>query len=76
MDIKNILAAPWVHDLAQYLIRGTTFAPEFVSRHIKAKPGDRVLDIGCGRGAMLNHLPRVEYLVRKFWNGDGNEHSD
>jgi cyclopropane fatty-acyl-phospholipid synthase-like methyltransferase len=62
MEIKNVLAAPWVYDLAQYLIRGTAYAPEFVSRHIKAKPGDRVLDIGCGTGVMLNHLPSVEYV--------------
>ena len=62
IEIKNVLAAPWVYDIAQYLIRGTAYAPEFVLRHIKAKRGDRVLDIGCGTGVMLHYLPDVEYV--------------
>ena len=62
MGIKDVLAAPWVYELHQYLIRGNAYAPEFVSRYIKAKPGDRVLDIGCGTGVMLHYLPEVEYV--------------
>ena len=62
MAIKDVLAAPWVYDLAQYVIRGTAYGPNFVSQYVKAKPGDRVLDIGCGTGVMLHHLPDVEYV--------------
>ena len=62
MAIKDVLAAPWVYDLAQYVIRGTAYGPDFVSQYVKAKPGDRVLDIGCGTGVMLHHLPDVEYV--------------
>jgi cyclopropane fatty-acyl-phospholipid synthase-like methyltransferase len=62
MAIKDVLAAPWVYDLAQYVIRGTNYGQDFVSRYVKAKPGDWVLDIGCGTGVMLHHLPDVEYV--------------
>jgi cyclopropane fatty-acyl-phospholipid synthase-like methyltransferase len=62
MGIKDVLAHPAIYDLHQYLIRGTAYAPEFVLRHIKAKRGDRVLDIGCGTGAMLHYLPEVDYV--------------
>ncbi len=30
-------------------------------RHIRAKPGQRILDIGCGTADILGHLPAVEY---------------
>jgi cyclopropane fatty-acyl-phospholipid synthase-like methyltransferase len=62
MGIKDVLAAPWVYDFAQYVLRGTGYGPDLVSRYIKAKPGDRVLDIGCGTGVMLRYLPDVEYV--------------
>jgi cyclopropane fatty-acyl-phospholipid synthase-like methyltransferase len=62
MEIKDVLSAPWVYDLAQYVIRGTAYGSDFVSRYVKAKPGDRVLDIGCGTGVMLQYLSDVEYV--------------
>lgn len=33
----------------------------FSREHIRAKDGDRLLDIGCGPGDVLMTLPRVEY---------------
>jgi len=62
MEIKKVLTAPWVYDFAQYVLRGTAYGPDLVSRYIKAKQGDRVLDIGCGTGVMLHYLPEVEYV--------------
>jgi SAM-dependent methyltransferase len=35
---------------------------DFAQRFVRAKPGDRVLDIGCGPAHLLSHLPDVEYL--------------
>ena len=60
--MKAILAAPWVYDLAQYIIRGTRYAPRFVRECVRPRPGDRVLDIGCGTGVMLHYMPDVKYV--------------
>lgn len=30
--------------------------------HVRAEPGARVLDIGCGTGDLFPHLPEVDYL--------------
>lgn len=43
-------------------MRGTRYGTEFVTSYVRAKPGDRVLDIGCGTGVMLHYLPNVEYV--------------
>jgi cyclopropane fatty-acyl-phospholipid synthase-like methyltransferase len=60
--MKSILAAPWAYDLTQYVIRGTRYAQRFVVEHVRANRGDRVLDIGCGTGVMLQYLPDVRYV--------------
>jgi SAM-dependent methyltransferase len=34
----------------------------FAEHFVRAQPGDRVLDIGCGPAHLLAHLPDVEYI--------------
>jgi SAM-dependent methyltransferase len=34
----------------------------FAQHFVRAQPGDRVLDIGCGPAHLLAHLPDVEYI--------------
>jgi SAM-dependent methyltransferase len=34
----------------------------FAQRFVRAQPGDRVLDIGCGPANLLAYLPDVEYI--------------
>jgi SAM-dependent methyltransferase len=61
LDLRNLLESSSVYSLFQKLARGD--APVVYARdHIRAKPGDCVLDIGCGTGDILNYLPKVDYL--------------
>ena len=64
--MKSLLAVPWLYDLAQYVMRGTRYRKILAETHLKVESGDRVLDIGCGTGAMLECLPEtvppVEYV--------------
>jgi SAM-dependent methyltransferase len=62
MGIKDVLATPWVYDLAQYVLRGTAYAPLFVNDYIRARKGNRILDIGCGTGVLLDYLPETDYV--------------
>lgn len=60
--MKSTLALPVAYDLAQFLIRGPRFNKIFARQFVKAAPGSRVLDIGCGTAAILQFLPNVEYV--------------
>ena len=46
----------------QSLVGGRSLMSEFVTSYVKPRPGERVLDLGCGPGDLLGFLPDVEYL--------------
>lgn len=64
--MKSLLAVPWLYDLAQHVMRGTRYRRHLAETHLRVAPGHRVLDIGCGTGALLECIPRsdppVEYV--------------
>jgi SAM-dependent methyltransferase len=60
--IFSILRHPVVYETVQQIFRAERNRKWFVETYVRAKPGDRVLDIGCGPANLLEHLPGVEYI--------------
>jgi SAM-dependent methyltransferase len=60
---RKPLAAPAVFDLYQRLVGAPNMLRRFADDWIKPRAGDRLLDIGCGTGAMVPYLPRGIALV-------------
>jgi len=58
----SILSRPGAYSLLQRLLDGSKSLSLFVQDHLRPQPGDRILDIGCGTGEILDHLPEVEYV--------------
>ena len=60
--VRAVLSAARIYDSFQDLTGAARARRRFADEYIRAKPGSRILDIGCGTGAILDHLPDVEYL--------------
>lgn len=63
MDIKKILSVPQIYTLWQKIIGDYKLRKIYCKDYIKAKTGDRILDIGCGPGNMIDYLPQnIDYV--------------
>jgi len=60
--LQRWLKIPFLYNLFQEAIGGNTLRRKFVQSHVRAKPGDKIIDIGCGPAQILPWLPAVDYL--------------
>jgi SAM-dependent methyltransferase len=60
--LRSILSSPLVYELVQRVSGGSFSRRMIVDCLIRPKPGDRVLDIGCGPARLLALMPEVRYV--------------
>jgi SAM-dependent methyltransferase len=56
------LKVPCLYNVFQAVVGGNALGRRIIQSHVRAKPGDKVIDIGCGSARVLQSLPDVEYL--------------
>jgi SAM-dependent methyltransferase len=61
MDLRGLLARPWAYSLFRRLVGRDSTRRLYAREHLRARPGHRVLDLGCGTGDILEFLPPVRY---------------
>ena len=60
--ITKWLRRPRLYELFQDAIGGNRLRRWFIQSHVRAKPGDKIIDIGCGPGQIFPWLPSVNYV--------------
>lgn len=60
--LRSLLKIPAVYNLFQEIVGGNAARRRFIKDHVRARPGDRVVDIGCGPAQLLSWLPDVNYV--------------
>jgi SAM-dependent methyltransferase len=80
--LRGPLSHAGAYSAFQRLLGARAVRREVVERHARVRPGERVLDLGCGPGDVLEELPDVTYMgvdaspqyvaaARRRWNGRG-----
>src|SRR5579871_6889074 len=58
---RTILSNPWVFEAVQHAVGARSWLKHFIRDTIQPRPGERILDIGCGPATALKYLPAGEY---------------
>ena len=56
------LKVPFLYNVFQAAVGGNALRRKLIQNHVRARSGDKVIDIGCGPAQALQSLPDVEYL--------------
>ncbi|WP_064806821.1 MULTISPECIES: class I SAM-dependent methyltransferase [unclassified Rhizobium] len=60
--IHSILSVPAIYDLAQTIMGASRNRNWMQREFIRARPGERVLDVGCGTADILSVMPEIDYV--------------
>lgn len=61
-DLRRVLRYSFVYRALQTVIGGRRARARYIDEHVRPQAGDRILDIGCGPGDILDFLPDVDYV--------------
>lgn len=62
MGLRSVLSVPSVFRLYQRAVGAQTLKRSIIATHLRPRPGDRVLDIGCGPGDVVDDMSGIEYV--------------
>ena len=60
--LQRWLKLPFLYNLLQDAVGANALRRKVIQNHVRAKGGDKVVDIGCGPSRILRWLPNVQYL--------------
>ena len=60
--MRSLLERPGVYSLFRRLVGRDSARSVYAREHLRLVPGQRVLDLGCGPGDILQFLPAVDYV--------------
>ena len=78
---RRVLSSSSIYDMFQVIVGAKRFRQRIIERYLRPTPGMQIIDVGCGTGAMLGHLPHgviyhgfdlsplyIEHAKNKFGN--------